>query len=59
MFCDSLVAPVIVDDQRTIENMSETLTGIVDSLGSTWKGDDSEFDVGDAPSIITNSDYKF
>jgi len=48
VFCDSLVAPVIVDDRECIDNMGETLTGIIDSLGSTRRPDDS-------PGIITSS----
>jgi len=34
VFCDSLVAPVVVDDRNCIEKMGETLTNIVDTLGS-------------------------
>lgn len=34
VFCDSLVAPVVVDDRECIDNMGSTLTGIVDRLGS-------------------------
>ncbi|MNF12214.1 hypothetical protein D3C80_2136300 [compost metagenome] len=58
MFCDSLVAPIIVDDQRTIESMSETISGIVDSLGSTYRGDDDTgFEEG--PSILDSTGNKF
>lgn len=38
VFCDSLVAPVVVDDRKCIDQMGETLTSIVDSLGSTQQG---------------------
>ncbi|MNI46234.1 hypothetical protein D3C73_1006850 [compost metagenome] len=59
VFCDSLVAPVVVDSQGTIENMSETITGIVDSLGSTYRSDD-DTGLDDAPSILTSSQgFKF
>lgn len=33
VFCDSLVAPVVVDDNDCIDRMGKTLTNIVDSIG--------------------------
>lgn len=57
VFCDSLVAPVIVDDQQTIGAMSSSLTDIVEKLGSNRRGnDDPDYQEG---SILTNSNYNF
>lgn len=53
VFCDSLVAPVVVDDRKCIERMGETLVGIVDSLGS------NERDSGVSNIITDSSGYRF
>lgn len=47
VFCDSLVAPVVVDDQRHIEDMSNTLVNIVESVG--------DYDGEEASSLIVPS----
>jgi len=50
VFCDSLVAPVVVDDSSCIDRMSKTLTNIVDRIG----GDDHL-----SNEIITDSSCRF
>ena len=58
VFCDSLVAPVISDDQETITAMSSGLTDIVENLGSNRRGsDDSHFD--SSPILTNTSNFNF
>lgn len=61
VFCDSLVAPVIVDNQDVIEGMSSSLTKIVDTLGSRRRAD-GDYDSGlldEAPLLSNNGEFKF
>lgn len=58
VFCDSLVAPVIVDDQNTIGAMSSSLTDIVDKLGSNRRPDDRD-DYEESPLLSNTGNFNF
>ncbi|MNY69214.1 hypothetical protein D3C86_2071150 [compost metagenome] len=58
VFCDSLVAPVIVDDQDTIGAMSSSLTDIVDKLGSGRRPNDND-DYEESPLLSNTGNFNF
>lgn len=58
VFCDSLVAPVIVDDQDTIGAMSSSLTDIVDKLGSNRRPSDTD-DYEESPLLSNTGNFNF
>jgi hypothetical protein len=58
VFCDSLVAPVVVDDQDTIGAMSSSLTNIVEKLGSGRRGKDDP-DYADTPLLGNSGNFNF
>lgn len=58
VFSDSLVAPVIVDDQDTIGAMSSSLTDIVDALGSRRRGNDDP-DYEESPVLSNTGNFNF
>ena len=58
VFCDSLVAPVISDDQDTITAMSSGLIDIVENLGSDRRGSsDPHFE--ESPILSNSSTFNF
>lgn len=56
VFCDSLVAPVVVNHNDRIENMGSTLTSIVDQLGSDYADD---YDTPTGSGTFASSDVGF
>jgi len=56
VFCDSLVAPVVVDDRKCIDDMGSALSSIVDRLGSSARADD---DRGSSGIITSPTNYSF
>jgi hypothetical protein len=58
VFCDSLVPPIIANDQDTIGAMSSSLTDIVDKLGSNRRSS-ADDDYEESPILSNTGNFNF